>query len=198
VRECQELTSAPPPRHRNSVVKTMALVPEPSSTARPMPAPQLVIPFTVVLTYAGFADFGVAERSGRLPGDVPNVTAANPPLRDSRSDLRAQLDLALEAAGSIDEDEGTPPSKAAFRDAAAFIELLPASTPLPSVYASGDAEVGFTWSGPGRFLEVAFRGDGYLRWAAAFGEHRPGGAIAIDLQSATRLPKALADLIDQL
>lgn len=197
MRECQELTSAPPPRRFHPAVKAMALAPEPSSTARPMLAPALVISFTV-LTSAGLADFGVAERSGRLPGDVPNVTAGNPPLRDSRSDLRAELDLAHEAAGSIDEDEGTPPSKAAFRDAAAFIELLPASMPLPSVYASGDAEVGFTWSGPGRFLEVAFRGDGYLRWAAAFGEHRPGGAIAIDLQSATRLPKALADLIDQL
>lgn len=162
-----------------------------------MLAPALVISFTV-LTSAGLADFGAAERSGRLSEDIPGVTAGFLPLRDARSDLRAELDLACEAAAAIDEDEGVPPSKEAFRDAAAFIELLPTSVPLPSVYASGDAEVGFTWSEPGRFLEVAFRGDGHLRWAAAFGEHRPGGAITIDMQSATRLPKALADLIDQM
>jgi hypothetical protein len=106
--------------------------------------------------------------------------------------------MAREAAKHMDEDEGAPPTRDAFLDATAFINMLPTSIPIPEVYASGDAEFGFTWSLSGRFLEVAFRGDGDLRWAGAFGSYRPGEQIPFDMRSATRLPKVLSDLIDQL
>lgn len=128
---------------------------------------------------------------------LPRVLGASA-TQDARVAIRADLDRARVSAAAITEEDGTPPPEEAFREAEAFVKLLPPVVPRPSVYASGDAEVGFSWSSGGRFLEVAFSGDGNLHWAATFGEDRPGGCIPIDMRSAARLPKALADLIGRL
>jgi hypothetical protein len=140
-------------------------------------------------TLARRADIEILEYAIGSPGkqDAWNATQ-----------IRASLELAHESADAITDEEGVPPSEQAFQDAEAFIDLLPLTVPLPLVYASGDAEVGFTWSNRDRFLEVAFRGDGQLHWAAAFGSDRPGDVVRIDIRSATRLPRQLAGLIDRL
>jgi hypothetical protein len=121
---------------------------------------------------------------------------------DLRDRLRRALERARESADRIDEEEGEKPSPRAFREAEAFIDLLPPRIVEPSVWASGDAEVGFTWKVSGNFLEIAFRGDGRLRWAAGFpSEHSEtwrGDVVEIDLERATRLPETLMSLLDRL
>lgn len=117
---------------------------------------------------------------------------------DLREELRLALERARESADRLEDDEDERPSEQAFRDAAAFIERLPPRTEKPSVWASGDAEVGLTWSLPQGFLEVAFRGDGRLRWAAAFGAEWTGGEPQIDIHRVTRLPDELANYLDRL
>jgi hypothetical protein len=168
-----------------------------ASSASKQRSPALIISFAA-LTSASFAwEVGPSINQSRLVTS-PLTYASLPYLEDTRVRLHNKLDVAREAAAHIDEDEGIPPSQRAFSDASSFIDQLPASIPVPEVYASGDAEVGFTWSLADRFLEVAFRGDGKLRWAGAFGAYRPGGEIAITMKNATRLPKFLSDLIDRL
>lgn len=162
----------------------------------PCRAPVLVA--SLVLTAATFAGTPQANRAPRSESGLSASATRAPATRDARTAIRTNLDLARESAEAIDAEEGEAPSIEAFRDAEAFVDLLPPMVSPPSVYASGDAEVGFTWSGSGRFLEVAFRGDGGLHWAAAFGDDRLGGFAPVDVRSATRLPKALANLIDRL
>lgn len=139
--------------------------------------------------------------------DLDRETGSRAPLvtgtrSRTRPDLREQLRLALErareSAERLEDDEGERPSEQAFRDAAAFIERLPPRTAKPSVWASGDAEVGFSWSAPGKFLEVAFRGDGRLRWAAAFGAEWRGAEPELDIHRVTRLPDQLMKYLDSL
>jgi len=120
---------------------------------------------------------------------------------DLRSILRRDLDQAKESAEHIEPDEGERPTDAAFRAASFFIDLLPPKLPRPAVWASGDGEVGFTWSkrtGAAGFLEVAFKDTACLEWAADFGEGCRGGTVTIDLTRVTRLPTELQDKIDRL
>jgi hypothetical protein len=105
---------------------------------------------------------------------VSNATGANTATvattsqRDHISSLRAEL-LALRAdLANWDEEDGKRPNEEAFDDAHAFIELIPSGVPLPSLYVSGDAEVGLSWMWNDGFIEVAFRGDGKIRYAARF------------------------------
>jgi hypothetical protein len=139
-----------------------------------------------------------AESSESSAAGTP-ADRSEPDLRDK---LRRALERARESAERIEEDEGEKPSPRAFRDAEAFIDLLPPRIAEPSVWASGDAEVGFTWKVSGNFLEIAFRGDGRLRWAAGFpSEHSEtwrGDVVEIDLERATRLPETLMSLLDRL
>jgi|GEM_PF-4573415 len=129
-------------------------------------------------------------------------TAADRSGPDLRDKLRRALERARESAERIEEDEGEKPTPRAFREAEAFIDLLPPRIVEPSVWASGDAEVGFTWKVSGNFLEIAFRGDGRLRWAAGFPSERSetwqGDVVEIDLERATRLPETLMSLLDRL
>ncbi len=192
-----EFASAPKARPVSSVVNAAEFEQPTAYSGRHMLSPALILSFTV-LTSASFP-------CGVSPSAVQSLLSRSPlthvslvPARDTRTRLHSKLDMAREAADLIDEDEGAPPTRDAFLDASAFIDMLPTSIPVPEVYASGDAEAGFTWSVSGRFLEVAFRGDGNLRWAGTFGSDRPGGIIPIDMKSATRLPTVLSDLIDQL
>ncbi len=192
-----ELASAPKARSVAPVVSAAAFEQPASYSGRHTLSPALILSFTV-LTSASFACGVSANPLQSQLSRSPLAYASLLPARDTRTRLHSKLDMAREAADHIDEDEGEPPTREAFSDASAFIDMLPTSIPVPEVYASGDAEVGFTWSLYDRFFEVAFRGDGNLRWAGTFGSHRPGGLIAIDMKSATRLPTVLSDLIDQL
>lgn len=192
-----ELASAPKPRSVATIARPAVFEQPTSYSGRNTLSPALILSFAV-LTSASFA-YGVRASTVQSQlSSSPLTYASLLPARDTRTRLHSKLDMAREAAGRIDEDEGVPPTRDAFVDAAAFIDMLPTSIPVPEVYASGDAEAGFTWSLAGCFLEVAFRGDGHLRWAGAFGSHRPGGLIEIDMKRATRLPTVLSELIDQL
>lgn len=131
----------------------------------------------------------------------PSGSVSGSPAEDLRARLFAELDRAKEDAEAITAEEGRRPPDEAFRDASAFIELLPPDLPAPSIWASGDGEVGFTWSkhhGAKGFVEVAFCGEGRIEWAADFGDACVGGTVTVDLARATRLPRDLERCIDRL
>jgi hypothetical protein len=76
--------------------------------------------------------------------------------------VRRQVDLA-----NWDEDDGDRPNEKAFDDALAFIELIPPAVPPPSLYVSGDAEVGFSGCGTTASSKLLFA-------ATARSDMRPG------------------------
>src|SRR5271170_7700627 len=85
-------------------------------------------------------------------------------LAPSHAALRAELADLQATMAQWDEADGDRPSAAAFDDAVSFLEMLPEVRIQPSPYASGDAEVGLRWLFEDGFAEVAFRGDGQLRY----------------------------------
>lgn len=120
---------------------------------------------------------------------------------DRRTAFHRALERAREDAENIAPEEGERPAQKAFAEAAAFVELLSSDVPFGSVWASGDGEVGFTWSrrhGAKGFLEIAFAGRGEIEWAAEFDDESDGGRIAFDAARATRLPEAIEQWVERL
>lgn len=120
---------------------------------------------------------------------------------DRRLEFRRALERAREDAEKIGPEEGERPSPRAVAEAGAFAELLPSSVPVGSVWASGDGEVGFTWSrrhGAQGFLEIAFAGRGVIEWAAEFDGCSDGGSIDFDATKATRFPEVIERWIERL
>lgn len=130
---------------------------------------------------------------------VSGVTAmsewSDPP---ARQELLAELLAKQMTLPAWDPDDGDPPNKQAFHDARAFVEQLPRRTPNPSLFVSGDAEVGFSWSLPDGFVEVAFRGDGYLRYAHRFDDRLNGDVVPFSAAENLPLPDDLATALLQL
>ena len=90
---------------------------------------------------------------------------------------QALLDeLALKEA-AID---GDVPNEQAFSAARAFIAELPDLMLAASLYVSGDAEVGVSWTSPDGFFEVVFRGDGRLLYAHRLGNKLSGDSIPFE------------------
>jgi hypothetical protein len=122
------------------------------------------------------------------------ATAALPPANfgSLRTELiKRQADLA-----SWDEDDGDRPNEKAFDDAKAFIGRIPADVPLPSLYVSGDAEVGFSWMLDDGFIEAAFRGDSKIRYASRFGDDLNGDVC--EFRSTKVMPMPLMAALERL
>jgi hypothetical protein len=112
-------------------------------------------------------------------------------LRAELADLRATM-------AQWDEADGDRPPVAAFDDAGAFLGMLPEVRIPPSPYASGDAEVGYRWLFEDGFAEVAFRGDGQLRYAFRFGANLDGGTERFGAGQVNSLPEPLAAALNRL
>ncbi len=152
------------------------------------------------LSKAGFFKLAVSFDVGDR---IPAISSApsNTPRDDPRDAWRRDLERAQESASAIDDEEGERPKPEAFAEARAFLELLPPSVPRFSIWASGDGEVGLTWSerhGAAGFLEVVFRGTGEVLWAADLGRGPEGGSARFDRERATRLPRELDLEIEHL
>ena len=104
--------------------------------------------------------------------DTPAAAATSH--RHNFSSLLAELLARRADLANWYQSDGDRPSEGAFGDAETFIGLIPSGAPLPSLYVSGDAEVGFSWMWDEGFIEVAFRGDGNIRYAFRFGEDLKG------------------------
>jgi hypothetical protein len=116
--------------------------------------------------------------------------------------LKTKLLMAIKSIYGLDEDEGKTPCLEAFKEAETFIDLLPENIYLPSIWASGDAEVGLTWRYKRNFMEVAFSGDRILRYGVAFplkdSTSWKGGEIKIDIVKERVIPNLLLNFLDKL
>jgi hypothetical protein len=121
------------------------------------------------------------------------------PELDGRTNrLAAELSARRDEVQHWDSNEGDAPNDDAFRDAEAFITLIPVGVEEPSIYASGDAEVGFSWTTPDGFVEVAFRGDGNIRYAFRSGSDVDGGITSFRNGGAPRMPSDLNRALQRL
>jgi hypothetical protein len=103
--------------------------------------------------------------------ETGTLTATRGAFARSDNVPRLAMDLLMRRAevASWAADDGEPPTRAAFDDAQDFLTFLHTVPRKPSIYASGDAEVGYNWAWQDGFVEVAFRGDGNIRYALRFG-----------------------------
>lgn len=106
------------------------------------------------------------------------------------------LARAQASAQDIPADEA--PNEAAFMDALSFIGLLPDNIDIPVIWASYDAEYGFSWAAPGGMIEVAFRGDDLVRWAAREGEAVIGDDERFRVDGKRRIPPRLIATMDRV
>lgn len=117
---------------------------------------------------------------------------------ETHQGLREQLSIRRAALNQWNEEDGDSPSDQAFDDAEAFLDLIPARVPQPSVYASGDAEVGFSWMQRAGFAEVAFRGDGNIRYAVRAGPTLVGKLTPFRVAGAPHIPLELKTALERL
>jgi hypothetical protein len=113
-------------------------------------------------------------------------------------ELRAQLAIHRSAMNSWDDEDGDRPSYQAFDDAEEFLGVIPDDSPKPSVYASGDAEVGFSWMLREGYIEVAFRGDGKIRYAVRSGPVLIGDVAQYRFDTAPCIPLELKSALERL
>lgn len=95
-------------------------------------------------------------------------------------------------------EDGIVPNSLAFRDAATFITLIPPLAPEPSIFVSGDGEVGFSWSLTDAFVEVAFRGDDQIRYAFRFGKPVHGDEVPFRFGASILVPVDLMTALSQM
>ena len=110
--------------------------------------------------------------------------------------LSTELDARHAALVDWDAEAGDPPNDRAFHDALDFLRLIPIGVPDPSIYVSGDAEVGFSWMLPSAFVEVAFRGDDNIRYTFRFGADPVRGDVTpLWVGGMSRLPLELRNAL---
>lgn len=118
----------------------------------------------------------------------------------SEAKEKLMRDLA-EASQAIFGEGAKSPSRNAFAEAEALLALLPDDIPLGSAWASGDGEVGFTWSrrhGANGFLELALTGRGEIEWSAELSIGSGGGFIPFSTSASPHLPAMISFLLRHL
>jgi hypothetical protein len=114
------------------------------------------------------------------------------------SRLTAELAVRRSEVALWTIDDGDTPNDDAFFDAEAFLSFIPLSAPEPSIYVSGDAEVGYSWTLAAGFLEVAFRGDGHIRYAFQFDSNLNGAVIPFRTADSPQISPELARALRRL